>query len=179
MSTTALTNTVSVVYSMLAKQHKQGGCPAQVLPKFRHQQIEFLLTFHEDKFKKEWKLKYGWPFSDVYDREKMQLHQAEDHAANLSRSKEPLITEQMLKEAEQTATTGNKRDKERFQHMHTVIAMMRAGLAGVTADGIIVDRRRRNVICAPVPKNDVLPSAEPVEVTEDMRIVFALSLIHI
>lgn len=178
MSALDLTKTVSVVYSILAKEAAAATPPLPMmpLPTHRHQQIAFMLEFHEVKFKKEWKGRYGWPFEEIYDDAKFAQHQAEGHAKNLGTAKEPLITDKMIEEAREAAEKGGRMEKEQYDHMLTILSVMKAGLAGVTKDGVVVDRRRRGVITSPLPKSEVLGTPEPVEVTPEMKRAFHAEL---
>jgi hypothetical protein len=176
-SSAELVQIVSMTFSILAKKAGAGDAKdlAPTFPKHRHQQIDFMIEFHKDKFKKEWEVKFGYPFEDIYDQGKMEVHQCEEHVRNLAKAKEPLITEAMLDEG-RAAASNSKRELHQFEHMVQLLHVMKAGLAGVTKDGIIIDRRRRNVFTLPLPKSEMLGTPEPVEITEDMRKQFTTEL---
>lgn len=181
MNATALSNVVSFVFNQEAKRAEASGSPAPRLPVHRHEQIEFLMRHHEAKFKEEWLAQRGWPFDDVYDKGKMAQHRAEEHAKSLGEAKEPLVTDEMLREAHQAVkeATGLAKFKleEEYEHMVDLKTVMAMGLAGVTSEGIVVDRRRQlNVPCVAIPANQLLGTGTPVDITPEMRLEFLQQL---
>lgn len=172
-STADLTKFVKLV---LDRQQAEADAASIVIdmrqPVTRKQMLDFLCEEAERKFKAEWQRRYGWPYEDALDRSKLMQHQADHHAAVLGGTKEPLVTDQMIREADAFALEkGTKEAEEQAQHLRNVVAILASGFAGVDSNGVVVDRRHRGIF-APLPRNEALGTPDPVEVTDAMRVDF-------